>query len=173
MQLRIVGIFTLVIASSLFGYMYSIDYLERISQLEKIKTMLMHLKGEINYSNNSVGESLKNVSLKIDGVISEFLNNVQLLLKENKMPLDKIWESVTDEFLMKSSKLNRQDLTELKEFGKGLGTSDRQTQVNNILRYEKLIEIAICELKECKNEKCKLYRTFGIMVGVFLAIIFI
>lgn len=173
MHIRIIGITVLIIATSAMGYKLSRDYISRIIQLEKIRTMLMHLRGEINYSNNSVGEALEGVSFKLDGIIGRFLENVVIALKESQNPLDELWNSMVDEKLKKESNLKEQDLIELKDFGRNLGTSDRQTQINNINRYENILDITISELKDCKNEKCKLYQTFGIMAGLFIGIILI
>ena len=61
----------------------------------------------------------------------------------------------------------------LKDFGRGLGITDRQTQINNIEKYQSQIQLTIKELKEEKNEKCKLYRMLGITCGAFLGIVLI
>lgn len=173
MYIRIIGIIVLIIATSAMGYRLSRDYISRIMELEKIRTMLMYLKGEINYSNNSVGEALEDVSFKLDGVIGRFLENVVIALRENRIPLGELWNNMVDENLKNVSNLKEQDLIELKDFGRNLGTSDRQTQSDNINRYENILDITISELKDCKIEKCKLYQTFGIMAGIFIGIILI
>lgn len=53
MYLKITGIVLIMMSASLMGYLFSKDYIERINRLEQIQKMLILLKGEISYSNNS------------------------------------------------------------------------------------------------------------------------
>ena len=57
MYLKITGIVLIMMSASLMGYLFSKDYIERINRLEQIQKMLILLKGEISYSNNSVQEA--------------------------------------------------------------------------------------------------------------------
>ena len=83
------------------------------------------------------------------------------------------WSLGVDNILDKKSSLKSEDKNSLKDFGRGLGITDRQTQINNIEKYQSQIQLTIKELKAEKNEKCKLYRMLGITFGAFLGIVLI
>ena len=167
MYLKITGIVLIMMSASLMGYLFSKDYIERINRLEQIQKMLILLKGEISYSNNSVQEALENISEMIEGKVGEFVTKVQ------EIPLSVAWSLGVDNIFDKKSSLKSEDKNSLKDFGRGLGITDRQTQINNIEKYQSQIQLTIKELKEEKNEKCKLYRMLGITCGAFLGIVLI
>ena len=154
-----------MMSASLMGYLFSKDYIERINRLEQIQKMLILLKGEISYSNNSVQEALENISEMIEGKVGEFVTKVQESFKKSEIPLSVAWSLGVDNIFDKKSSLKSEDKNSLKDFGRGLGITDRQTQSQ--------IQLTIKELKEEKNEKCKLYRMLGITCGAFLGIVLI
>ena len=168
MYLKITGIVLIMMSASLMGYLFSKDYIERINRLEQIQKMLILLKGEISYSNNSVQEALENISEMIEGKVGEFVTKVQESFKKSEIPLSVAWSLGVDNIFDKKSSLKSEDKNSLKDFGRGLGITDRQTQINNIEKYQSQIQLTIKELKEEKNEKCKLYRMLGITCGAFL-----
>ena len=69
--------------------------------------------------------------------------------------------------------LKQTDIVAIAEFGKELGISDRETQINNILYFQNQIRIKINELKKEKKEKCRLYTSLGLTSGIFIGILFI
>lgn len=170
MYLKITGIVLIMMSASLMGYLFSKDYIERINRLEQIQKMLILLKGEISYSNNSVQEALENISEMIEGKVGEFVTKVQESFKKSEIPLSVAWSLGVDNIFDKKSSLKSEDKNSLKDFGRGLGITDRQTQINNIEKYQSQIQLTIKELKAEKNEKCKLYRMLGITCGAFLGI---
>ena len=167
MYLKITGIVLIMMSASLMGYLFSKDYIERINRLEQIQKML------ISYSNNSVQEALENISEMIEGKVGEFVAKVQESFKKSEMPLSVAWSLGVDNIFDKKSSLKSEDKNSLKDFGRGLGITDRQTQINNIEKYQSQIQLTIKELKAEKNEKCKLYRMLGITCGAFLGIVLI
>ena len=152
MYLKIIGIVLIMMSASLMGYLFSKDYIERINRLEQIQKMLILLKGEISYSNNSVQEALENISEMIEGKVGEFVTKVQESFKKSEIPLSVAWSLGVDNIFDKKSSLKSEDKNSLKDFGRGLGITDRQTQINNIEKYQSQIQLTIKELKEMKSK---------------------
>ena len=75
-----------------------------------------------------------------------------------------IWEKSIEQN-MKESALKQEDLEELKMIGKGL------THFENIDLYIEQLEYKIQKKREIYVVKGKLYKSFGIMGGVFLVIL--
>jgi len=140
-----------MMSASLMGYLFSKDYIERINRLEQIQKMLILLKGEISYSNNSVQEALENISEMIEGKVGEFVAKVQESFKKSEMPLSVAWSLGVDNIFDKKSSLKSEDKNSLKDFGRGLGITDRQTQINNIEKYQSQIQLTITELQDAWN----------------------
>ena len=99
MYLKITGIVLIMMSASLMGYLFSKDYIERINRLEQIQKMLILLKGEISYSNNSVQEALENISEMIEGKVGEFVTKVQATKTLTLMKLLRNQHQVLQQFL--------------------------------------------------------------------------
>ena len=133
MYLKITGIVLIMMSASLMGYLFSKDYIERINRLEQIQKMLILLKGEISYSNNSVQEALENISEMIGGEGWGVCDKrFRKSFKKSEIPLSVAWSLGVDNIFDKKSSLKSEDKNSLKDFGRGLGITDRQTQINNI-----------------------------------------
>ena len=116
MYLKITGIVLIMMSASLMGYLFSKDYIERINRLEQIQKMLILLKGEISYSNNSVQEALENISEMIEGKVGEFVTKVQESFKKSEIPLSVAWSLGVDNIFDKKSSLKSEDKNSLKDF---------------------------------------------------------
>ncbi len=173
MLLKFIGITIVGIASSSFGLSLSIDFQKRIKQLLQINKILLLLKGEIEYNNSGIVETLSKVKKQTTGVYKSFLEEVQKALLKENVTLKEAWNYGVDNTLAVGLKLKDSDLDTLKELGVHLGITDRHTQVSNLERCMELIDRTICELNETKTEKCRLYRMLGVSAGVFTAIVLI
>ena len=173
MLLKMTGIIFIIAAGSMFGFSLSRDYTMRITNLKQVNKMLLLLKGEISYNNSGIGEAVIKISSQTDNIIGRFLGYVSEAFASGENTFREAWDRGVDEFLKKQSKLKDKDLAVIRELGSNLGITDRETQVNNILNCMGVLETEIGELNETRGEKCKLYRTLGVMAGAFVAIVLI
>lgn len=173
MLLKGLGIGIILTASSWFGYSLSHDYLMRLRNLEQFNKMLMLLKGEIKYNNSGINEAMIKIASQTDSVLGKFLEQVWNILNKGDNSLKEAWDKGVEETLVNKTALKQEDIGVIKELGINLGITDRETQINNILNTMDVIGVKIKELNETRGEKCKLYRTLGIMAGVFMAIVLI
>ena len=89
----------------------------------------------------------------------------------NHKSLKEAWNIAIKQILENKSKLMQSDIDIIKELGESLGITDRETQIKNIENSIAQIDSIINELKKYKNEKCKIYKTSGIVAGAFITII--
>lgn len=173
MFLKMLGIGMVFSASVIAGYSMSREYLQRLRTLEQFYKMLLLLKGEIKYNNSGISEAVGKVSERLDNRIGDFLKCVCRGFEKGKYTLKEIWDKAGSEILERGAGLKKEDIFLIKELGINLGITDRETQINNILNYMEEIDMKIKELNEEKGEKCRLYRTLGVMAGAFMAIVLV
>lgn len=173
MLVKSLGIVIILIASSLFGYSLSYDYLTRLKNLEQLNKMLLLLKGEIKYNNSGIGEAIMKVASQSENIIGKFLDYTWRQFNEKECSIKEAWDKGIVGVLEPEAKLKPEDILIVREVGLNLGITDRETQINNILNTMDVIEIKIKELNETRGEKCRLYRTLGVMAGAFMAIVLI
>ena len=173
MLLKCIGIIILMAACGMFGFSLSYDYIMRMKNLEQLRKMLLLLQGEIKHKNSGISEAIKNVSIQMENGMGDFLKYVSQKFRKENITIKAAWNMGIDDFLKKRSKLIEKDLTIIRELGGSLGVTDRETQIHNIHNCMDIIGITINELNVAKGEKCRLYRTLGVMAGAFMAIVFI
>lgn len=173
MLLKMTGIILILLSGSLIGISLSKEYEMRIVHLKQFNKMLMLLKGEIKYNNSGICESVALVSERTENVIGVFLKKVMENFNENNISLKSAWDYGVETVLKTQTRLKEKELIYIKDLGTNLGITDKETQINNILSCIEAINLSLDELNENKAEKCKLYKTLGVMAGAFLTIVLI
>ena len=83
------------------------------------------------------------------------------------------WKMAVNKYLKKEIKFDKQETDVILTFGTNLGVTDRETQLSNIDECINDIQEVILQLKEEKNNKCKLYKCLGTFSGILIAILLI
>lgn len=173
MLLKMIGIILIILSGSLFGISLSKEYEMRIVNLKQFRKMLVLLKGEINYNNSGICESVTVVAERMDNDIGNFLNAVLEKFDENNGTLKDAWDFGVENVLKIKTELKDKELVYIKDLGVNLGITDKETQLNNILSCMEAIDLLVDELNENRSERCKLYKTLGVMASAFLTIVLI
>ena len=69
--------------------------------------------------------------------------------------------------------LNKEDIENIKSFGKMLGKTDKEGQVSHLELTKTFIEIQIEKARKEEEKNSKLYKTLGVLCGLALVIILI
>jgi len=171
-MLKILGAIMVIGASSGIGYYCSKKLKLHLEALLHMKKMIMLLKGEILYMNSTLEEAFAAVALRIsDPMYSDFLLDLSEKLKERSSRLFyDIWCEGVELHLSKSD-LWKKDRLDIKALGENLGYLDKQMQEKNLDLYLEQLEEEMAQGKEEFLSKSKLYRSLGIMGGIFIAIV--
>ena len=123
------------------------------------------IRCELQYTRATFEEVFGKMGDKIDGDIGKWLKSLErnLHMKEGKDFWD-IWKTSIEQEL-KESNLKKSDLKELEEVGKNL------VHFENIDLFIEQLDYKIQKTKDEYETKGKLYRSFGIMGGIFLVIL--
>lgn len=69
--------------------------------------------------------------------------------------------------------LSEDEKAAVKDFYRQFGTTDLQGQLSAVLMYKKLFEESYKDQKAVKENKCRLYRTAGILSGIFICLLLV
>jgi len=166
-MIKIIGIFALVISSSLIGITASEKLKNRVSELNLIKYMLEEIAILIRYKAMTVYEIIgtlkKNEGFKklefIDGFTINMQNSFATSWGEN---IDKAKSSLT-----------KADIELLKSFGGTLGTSDIDGQLSTIEVFKGNFSKLEKDARHIYEQKSRLYRSLGVLIGAFISIMLI
>lgn len=87
-------------------------------------------------------------------------------------PFSKMWQSSIADF-RKRWRLSAADMTLLREFGDGLGTTDVEGQLSHIALYQGMFSKQQSAAEDDITQKSKLYKSLGLFAGVSAALMFL
>lgn len=158
----------MIASTSWVGVLISQRILTRLKFFEKILSFTIMLSTQIRFSGDNLFVILEreNESL-LTPIFNECVNS-----KESKMSFANKWQKGVDK-LPKSYGLNSDDKLLISEFGRGLGTTDIEGQLEHCALFLTRFEEKISEIKEDSKQKVKLYKTLGVFFGIALVILII
>ncbi len=168
---KLLGAALVIISSTGLGFYMAAQLTEHLKTVERLKKMILLLKGEIVYANSPLTEAFERTGKKAGGGIGDlFVAVAERLIKQQAEPFFKVWQEEIDN-LPKEVCLSKEDKQNLKGLGEHLGYLDMDMQERNILLYLEQLDLTIGYLRKHKQEKSRLYSTLGIMGGLFLTIV--
>lgn len=173
MMLRLFGCVLIITATTAIGYEAGLEQQLYLDNLQVIRQILYMLKSEIRYTKAPLSEAFFQIGKKIEPPYNVWLLELAKKLEARSgTAFLKLWTSAIDTHL-KETKLKREDIRELKSFGRYLGYLDEEMQLGNIEIYRERLEHKIIKLREGIMTKRKLCNCLGAMGGIFLVIILI
>ena len=148
------------------GFLKAADYEVRCLDLKLFQNALIVFKSEIEFTH----EPINNIFESISHIIYQDKDNVFINTNIQNDSLYKSWSKAVD---MTRKGFNNEDIKIIKSFGKLLGKTDINGQINEIELTLKLIEKQIENAENEKEKNSKLYKTLGITCGIGICIILI
>lgn len=161
----------IVFSAGAIGYIHAYRYKQRLKQLKDLYLSFQLLETEVFYSIRSLPMAMKRVGEKSHPSICQlFTDAYKTLHSKGGYSVEEAWENAVNDNYMKTS-LTVDDREILKDFGKNLGSTDRENQIKNFhfiyLQLEKQQQIA--HSIQIKNEKmCK---SLGLLIGIAIVIV--
>lgn len=172
-MLKMAGLLLIIMSSSALGFTYSRQLSQRVRQLKSLQHIALLLKAEIDYGNASLPEAMETIAAKEQPPFNYFLESMaQKLNSHTQQPLAQLYEEEVQKQLAPTS-LKEKDLFEFSQLGKGLGYLDKGQQLRTLELYLKEVGREIQEAMDELPQKQKLFRSLGVMGGLFLAILII
>lgn len=160
---KICGIVLIIIFSFLVGYYFSLRLKNRLEFLSGFREFMTALETNIRYNSGDIFTVIKKSLPK---------KTAEYFKSDNFNSLSEYWESCVTN-ISNSTALKREDLSLLREFGRMLGTTDIEGQLNHIELYKELINSNINNSIEELKKKGKLFKLLGLFAGIAAALMII
>lgn len=172
--LKIVGAVLLISATSMYGFQMGNAYLKRIDNLKELKKCIILLDGELKYNNTPLRIAMEKIALRNQSVFSLFFKKVAELMECDKsMDISEAWEESVNKIINEDYCFKDNDISKLIEFGRTMGNLDSESRQSAFEGYMFEIDMDVEEVLEDKDNKVKMFRTLGIMAGLFITVLIV
>lgn len=170
MIFKIIGSVVLICATSLIGFALAADCSKRPRTLRELQALLQMFENEISYLSNLLSEAFLRIydNSNLDAAI--LFKTAASNLETSGVTADEAWEKSVEVNGSKLS-LNKEDKSILVTFGKMLGNSDLEGQLNNIKLVTSQLKLQEIKSEEMKRKNEKMYRSLGVLSGLAVTII--
>ncbi len=159
---------TIFLLSTAIGLLISKMYENRVTELKQFKNILNILKTKIKFTYEPLKEIFRQISQDKSTKIEEIFENMTY-----KLSFEDVKTSWRDSIQEADISITQEDKDVLKELGKILGQTDADSQVSEIEVTETFLDMQIEKAEENRKKNQKIYKTLGVLVGLFFVIILI
>ncbi|KNY26696.1 stage III sporulation protein SpoIIIAB [Pseudobacteroides cellulosolvens] len=173
MLFKIIGSILILISSSFLGFYFSKECTRRPSELRELQRLLQMFENEISFLSSTVTEAFTKLSNYYESSTRLFFSGTAELLKDkNGINAFDAWEKAVKENIKKTA-LKKEDEAILLSFGKILGASDLEGQINNIRLTLTQLKMQEEKAEEVKEKNRTMYRNLGVLGGLAVVIVLI
>jgi len=171
--MKLLGAILVMTASCGIGFLCAGEITKRKKELEEQYTLMRLILGDIRYMRATLPEAINKAIIRHQGSYAEFLRTTADMLAEAPgISLSDIWKRAVGKSLQQSS-LNESDKQMLKSFGESLSVADRENVMLCFEQYISELKEEINDISRVAGTKIKLYRSLGVLAGVFIVVLFI
>jgi len=171
--MRIIGAVLVMVASCGIGFLFAAEVSKRRKELEEQYSLMRLLLGDIRYMRDSFPEAIRKEMLRHKGSYDSFLNAVsERLCEAAGQSFAEIWRTAVESELQQSA-LTEADKQRMKYFGESITYTDRENVMMCFEHYLEELKEEIDGTNRVAGTKMKLYRSLGVLAGVFIIVLFI
>ena len=166
--IKYIMIFLVFLISFLIGNLISKKYILRVKELKDFKNGLNIIESKIKFTY----EPLPEVFMQTSKLLSKNISTIFMKASNNMKNLnaEEAWNKSLEEI---STNLYREDIENIKNFGKMLGKTDNVGQISQLELTKTFIEMQIEKAKIEEEKNSKMYKTLGAIVGLAFVIILV
>lgn len=170
MLFKIIGSVILIGSTSLIGFSLAADCSKRPRILREIQALLQMLENEISYLSNLLSDAFRRIveNSRVDAAV--LFKAAADHLEASRVTADEAWEKAVEDNFSKLS-LNKEDKAILISFGRMLGNSDLDGQLNNIKLMSSQLKLQEAKAEEMKKKNERMFRSLGVLSGLAITII--
>lgn len=168
--MRWLGILCIMLSCSGLGLTKSYAAGQRLGLLKEWQRLLLLMSQEISF-HTTLSEVFVYVGNRAGKPYDVFFQNLSRKIKSCEgRAFHELFSEEVDQTLISSS-LSKEDLTNIKMLGAMMEGADRSMQETVLERHRQELELSIEELRSILPQQQKLYRSLGILGGIFLGIL--
>ena len=166
--LKYIMIFLVFLISFLIGNLISKKYILRVKELKDFKNALNIIESKIKFTY----EPLPEIFMQTSKLLSKNISTMFVQASNNMKSLnaEEAWNKSLEEA---SINLYKEDIENIKNFGKMLGKTDKEGQISQLELTKTFIEMQIEKAKVEEEKNSKVYKTLGVIVGLAFVIILV
>ncbi|MEE1315286.1 MAG: stage III sporulation protein AB [Faecalimonas sp.] len=162
---RLMGILLVLGTCASFGFAKGQELTRHVRELESLQKIFINIQAELRYSRATLAEIFLRVSQKTEETYQKWLQALaDDLQRREKGNFQELWEQAVRKHFQ-NSLLTKEEQRELVQVGVHLSSSD------TLELYLEQLELALARTRIEAESKKKLYRSMGILTGIFLVIV--
>ena len=172
--IKLIGAALVILAGAGFGACPVQKMKERAREFEALYFCLLRLKSEINHGGKPLPEAIKAAAESKEeadeGSYRRVMRTFATRLERGREAYEtQLRECVAEGF--RDSVITKEEQDAFVDTFLLLGGGDKEKQVQMLAYYAENVRLAIAQEKQKKKEKSYLYRSLGILGGIFLSVI--
>jgi len=172
MYLQLLGAAVVVGGAVALGFHYAARESARLLDLLEFKKALMILSSEIDYMRTPLPAAAANIGKRTERWVGPFFSRFgEVLAANDGETAYQLWVRVLGD-VGDAADLVEEDLKVIDGFGKTLGYLDRDMQRNAIDYAVRYVDETCAVLQVQAEKSKKMYRSLGVIGGLFLAVVF-
>ncbi len=173
MKMKLIGALMVMFSSCGIGFWFAGEIYKRKEELEEQYNLLKMMLGDIRYTRASFPESVEKAGKRHRGSYSAWLEELAKQIEASPgVTIADIWKAAVDVGLYQSA-LTKEDRKRFVEFGELLRVQERENVIAGFELYLSELEDEIDKVRGAITTKRKLYRSMGILIGIFIVVLFI
>lgn len=171
MIIKLLGMAAVMTGACGLGLSKAAEYRHKIDSLSELERMTEYFRGEILFHSAAVSEACRDIAGQVCVPLASFLRHVSERIEDRGgEDLRTIWEK-EGASVMRIFSFDEKEREEFIRLGEKLGYLNRDMQEKTLDRYQAFLRKKREGLEEEQKERTKLYRTLGILGGLFLIIL--
>ncbi len=170
-MVKMIGTVLVLVSAYAIGSLFAQQVKDREKWLKDIKMAMFLLMGELEYHQLPMSEALELVGGRHGGRLEKFFQaTAEELKKKEGISMKDIWQQQA-RLVFRESPLSREQKEDFAELGLYFMEADKTARKNALEFYLNRLEEDIVRLRETGADKAYLYRTMGMLGGMFLLIL--
>lgn len=158
----------IIVTSSIIGILFSKKYANREKEIKEMKNALNMFSTKIKFTYEPIPNVFMEIANKIGGNIGMIFDMAANGMKE--LSAGEAWcQAVKDS----KNNLNKEDISVIQNLSRLLGQTDLDGQLGEIEVVNDFLTAQLENASEERRRNEKMYRTFGLVTGLTIAIILI
>lgn len=172
-MLKLIGVFTTILASAAIGDVAARDIEASYEELCYLRRVVLIIQSEMTYARTALSGIFRNISEEVREPYASLFREVSCDIENHqRKSFAFIWKEQIDRQLSHTN-LQKKEKDRLMEMGKYLGEADLQMQLRLMDGYLEQLEWSICDLRNEMDNRKRLCRSIGLIGGIFISVLLV